>query len=789
MSDSVDFEVSRECNIINSDNISFFTVGNKGSIAYIGLDGDWVIVHAVGGHGNDEMRRACLNPPCECKFGVFSADDESRLLLVDKNDALRVFDVKTGKVDSVEPPKDIADDQTNGNGQQHFVSEFDTVTSAAAIPDKSDSRFLISTCNSLIDLYVSSSEKCKTHKTGGFGFDIIKVLLPCLWENGQWLVLASYDSRYVGLGEHDGTFYPLIESSDGEILDAQMSRSGECLAMSFSTNKHEVICWDIQTVLMEKNTELGDQRCAVSGLRLQGLDGPSRVCWCSSGEQLITFDGDECALWDVSNCSGLSGHVKEKSDAMILSGLDSQIFGLCSHPCLGIAGILGTTMLSLFKTDSFRNGGVQAPFASIDVPLKVSSACKTDICWGIDGKIIIRSGHQIVSVDVRSKIDATDTTRVTAQLSMHLIPRKSDQDVITTPCKESERVHQDVTMLKDDEASKTPLSALHGLKSKLGKIRTRPKSPKDQDQSLRYMASSSVKTPKKPAFQPPLYNYYSSPTYIAIDSAKMVPGPCSPPMGYFPMSPEGHYSWAGYPGSQVYYAHPNTLPVWYNDGGGGPAVKNQCSQNIMQQGGLCGTPHHPAVHGYSMMTSGQAYGPFIGSSSTSSGTHSSLSGEYEIFRMSMDQPIGSATQSALSSLESDQMYKQRKPLDTTSQRLQSPDSCHHPSEATIYIGNLPNGFQEDSIAYMCSPCGSIFDIQIIRDKITKISRGYAFVTFLHPEEAQHAIQNLNGQVLQGPYGQTHMLRVGPSNRKFTCQALRDVVSEETNHLNKSRGLA
>lgn len=100
---------------------------------------------------------------------------------------------------------------------------------------------------------------------------------------------------------------------------------------------YQVICWDIQTVLMEKNTELGDQRCAVSGLRLQGLDGPSRVCWCSSGEQLITFDGDECALWDVSNCSGLSGHVKEKSDAMILSGLDSQIFGVCSHPCLGIA--------------------------------------------------------------------------------------------------------------------------------------------------------------------------------------------------------------------------------------------------------------------------------------------------------------------------------------------------------------------------------------------------------------------------------------------------------------------
>jgi hypothetical protein len=370
---------------------------------------------------------------------------------------------------------------------------------------------------------------------------------------------------------------------------------------------------------------------------------------------------------------------------------------------------------------------------------------------------------------------------------MHLIPMKNDKDAIVTPCKETENVHQAAMKVKDDEPSGNQLSPLRGLKSKLGKIRTRPKSPKDQEQRQRYMGSSSVRTPKKPAFQPPLYNYYSSPTYVAIDSARMVPGPCSPPMGYFAMSPDGHYTWAGYPGSQVYYAHPHTLPVWYSDcGGGAPGIKAERSQRSMQQEGRCGTPHHPAAHGYSMMPSGQAYGPFIGSSSTSSGTHSSLSGEYEIFRMSMDQPSGSATQLVLPSSESDQMHRQRKSLESTSQRLQSAASSHHPSEATVYIGNLPNGFQEDSIAYMCSPWGSIFDIQIIRDKVTKISRGYAFVTFLHPEEAQLAIQNLNGQVLQGPYGQTHMLRVGPSNRKFTCQAMRDVVREETNQLNRSR---
>jgi len=100
---------------------------------------------------------------------------------------------------------------------------------------------------------------------------------------------------------------------------------------------YQVICWDVQTVLSERNVEPGRQRCAVSGLRLQGLDGPSRVCWCTSGKHLITFDGFECALWDVSDCSELPGPVKDKSDAMILSGLDSQIFSVCSHPSLDIA--------------------------------------------------------------------------------------------------------------------------------------------------------------------------------------------------------------------------------------------------------------------------------------------------------------------------------------------------------------------------------------------------------------------------------------------------------------------
>lgn len=108
--------------------------------------------------------------------------------------------------------------------------------------------------------------------------------------------------------------------------------------VSYFCYSFQVICWDVQTVLAETKSDLDDdQRCVVSGLRLQGLGGPSRVCWCSSGKYLVAFDGDECALWDVSDCSEILSRVKDKSDAMILSGLDGQqILGVCSHPCLDI---------------------------------------------------------------------------------------------------------------------------------------------------------------------------------------------------------------------------------------------------------------------------------------------------------------------------------------------------------------------------------------------------------------------------------------------------------------------
>ena len=53
--------------------------------------------------------------------------------------------------------------------------------------------------------------------------------------------------------------------------------------------------------------------------------------------------------------------------------------------------------------------------------------------------------------------------------------------------------------------------------------------------------------------------------------------------------------------------------------------------------------------------------------------------------------------------------------------------------------------------------------QVIRDKITNHSRGFAFVTFSHPAAASCAHAQLNGATMYGPFS-GRALRLGPSNR-------------------------
>jgi RNA recognition motif-containing protein len=70
--------------------------------------------------------------------------------------------------------------------------------------------------------------------------------------------------------------------------------------------------------------------------------------------------------------------------------------------------------------------------------------------------------------------------------------------------------------------------------------------------------------------------------------------------------------------------------------------------------------------------------------------------------------------------------------------------------ARLYIGNLSYQTTEESLRNFFESAGRrVEDVAIVRDRDTDRPRGFAFVTVSTPEDAQAAIDALNGRELDG----------------------------------------
>jgi RNA recognition motif-containing protein len=67
----------------------------------------------------------------------------------------------------------------------------------------------------------------------------------------------------------------------------------------------------------------------------------------------------------------------------------------------------------------------------------------------------------------------------------------------------------------------------------------------------------------------------------------------------------------------------------------------------------------------------------------------------------------------------------------------------------IYVGNLTLETTEDNIRQAFEAFGQVLTVNIIRDKLTSQSRGFAFVGMPSETEAKAAISQLNGTELNG----------------------------------------
>lgn len=67
----------------------------------------------------------------------------------------------------------------------------------------------------------------------------------------------------------------------------------------------------------------------------------------------------------------------------------------------------------------------------------------------------------------------------------------------------------------------------------------------------------------------------------------------------------------------------------------------------------------------------------------------------------------------------------------------------------LFVGSLPFSVTDDTLGQLFAQHGQVVSVNVIKDKYTGSSRGFAFVEMGTDEEAQEAINKLNGYNMEG----------------------------------------
>ena len=76
----------------------------------------------------------------------------------------------------------------------------------------------------------------------------------------------------------------------------------------------------------------------------------------------------------------------------------------------------------------------------------------------------------------------------------------------------------------------------------------------------------------------------------------------------------------------------------------------------------------------------------------------------------------------------------------------------------IYVGNLPYSITDDSLRDMFAAHGEIESAKVIMDRFTNRPKGFGFVEMPNNSEADLAIKDLNGKLIDG-----RNIKVNPAN--------------------------
>jgi len=68
-------------------------------------------------------------------------------------------------------------------------------------------------------------------------------------------------------------------------------------------------------------------------------------------------------------------------------------------------------------------------------------------------------------------------------------------------------------------------------------------------------------------------------------------------------------------------------------------------------------------------------------------------------------------------------------------------------DTKLYVGNLSYDTTEDGLRAKFAEAGTVVSVEMIKDRDTGRTKGFAFVTMTTQEEAENAIKMLNGKTL------------------------------------------
>lgn len=71
------------------------------------------------------------------------------------------------------------------------------------------------------------------------------------------------------------------------------------------------------------------------------------------------------------------------------------------------------------------------------------------------------------------------------------------------------------------------------------------------------------------------------------------------------------------------------------------------------------------------------------------------------------------------------------------------------NQTRLFVGNLPYKARERDLQEYFSQVGSVVSVTLMLDRVTGKSRGFAFVEFATPEEANRAVEEFNNKEFQG----------------------------------------